>query len=279
MLPTSAVARGGGPAGGQAWRLDLAWNGARYCGWQRQANGRSVQQVLEEALCTLFGGEVIAAKATGRTDAGVHAAQQVVGFCAWTPRSAEAVQRGLNALLPDDICCLAAAHAPSNFDPRGWTLRKQYRYRLLLREARCPFRDPFVWQLRAAVDRGRIAAAAPALVGRHDFSSFRATGCGALHPVRQVESVTLTDADDELQLDFVGNGFLRHQVRIMVGTLVEIGRGRLPLDALPSILEARDRKRAGPTAPPQGLCLHSVTLGEGPRVVFDLADAELEDEG
>ena len=204
--------------------------------------------------------------ATGRTDAGVHARAQVVGFRADTPRTALALRRGLDALLPSDIACLEVRPAPHGFDPRRWTRGKHYRYRLLLRDGRCPFRERWTWRMRPVLDTGSMAAAAGLLIGEHDFSSFRAAGCGAAHARRTLVSATVTPAaDEELHLDFRGNGFLRHQVRIMVGTLVDVGRGRRGIDEVARALDARSRAAAGPTAPAHGLWLMSADVGDTPR--------------
>ncbi len=254
------------PAGDlQGWRIDLAWRGEGYVGWQRQPNGPSIQGAVEDALRQALGGEVVAVSSTGRTDAGVHAMHQVAGFSARSPRRPDRLRDALNALLPDDIACLDARLAPLDFDPRRWTLQKTYRYRILARTPRCPFRAGQTWHHRRPLDVPAMAAAAPALVGTHDFSSFRAAGCGARSPVRRVLGVDVRLCEDEVLIDVSGHGFLRHQVRIFAGTLVEIGAGRLSADALPAVLAARDRSQAGPTAPAQGLWLMRVVMGDGPR--------------
>lgn len=235
-------------------------------GWQRQPNGGSIQEAVEAALGQLLGGVRVRVDATGRTDAGVHALHQVVGFVLEVPRTARALERGLNALLPRDISCLGVRPAPDGFSPRHWTRSKHYRYRLLLREARCPFRAGWTWHQRAPLDVPSMSVAAAALVGRHDFSSFRAAGCSALHAVRTLARSEITrGTDDELHLDFHGNGFLRHQVRIMVGTLVEVGQGRREPASVRATLAACDRAAAGPTAPPHGLWLVRAEVGDAPR--------------
>jgi tRNA pseudouridine38-40 synthase len=243
----------------------LCWDGGAYVGWQRQPNGPSIQAAVEAALRQLLGGESVTVRATGRTDAGVHAAIQIAGFRCQTARTPTALKRGLNACLPRDIACLGVAAAPLDFDPRRWTLGKRYRYRLLVREPRCPFREGFVWHLADSLDVPAIRLAAGELEGRHDFGAFRAAGCGAAHAVRTIERVDVARSDDEVHIDFVGNGFLRHQVRIMVGTLVEVGRGRRTGQQVAAALAARDRAQAGPTAPAAGLWLQEVLMGDGPR--------------
>ena len=235
-------------------------------GWQRQPGGGSIQETVETVLQELLSGEAVRVDATGRTDAGVHACHQVVGFRATTPRTARTLERGLNALLPRDISCLGVQPAPDGFNPRRWTLGKQYRYRLLCRTQRCPFRAGWSWRVQPSLDLQAMDRAARVLVGRHDFSSFRASGCSAAHAVRTLRSVVVAEApDDEVHLDFHGNGFLRHQVRIMVGTLTEVGQGKRTAEDVRAALEARERTKAGPTAPARGLWLMRAEVGDGPR--------------
>lgn len=235
--------------------LLLAWRGDHFVGWQRQPTGRSVQAVLEAALRTLHGGAETLALAAGRTDAGVHAWSQVVRIEAEVLRRPEATLRGLHALLPPDLSCLAVGAAPPGFHPVRDAVEKHYRYRILARGTRCPFREGAVWRLHQDLDLRAMAEAGAALVGRHDFSSFRAAGCSAPDVVKELRSLHLRVRGDELHVDVVGDGFLRHQVRIMVGTLIDVGLGRLPVAALAAALAARRREAAGPTAPPGGLWL------------------------
>ena len=246
------------------WRLTLAWRGTRYIGWQRQPNGRSIQEVVEGVLERILGGERVRVEASGRTDAGVHAAAQIVTFACRTQRDARSLLGGLNGLLPPDVACLAVEPAPPGFDPRREARRKLYRYRLLNRPTRCPFREELVWHWRYDLDVEAMDAAARYMVGRYDFSSFRAQGCTARHPVRSVESTRVARVDDEVHFEFVGNGFLRHQVRIQVGTLLEVGRGRRPPASVAETLAARDRAMAGQTAPAHGLWLMWVAYDEEP---------------
>ncbi len=248
------------------WRLTLAWNGAAYVGWQRQSGGRSLQEVVEDAVSRAFGGEEVRVTASGRTDAGVHALAQVLAFRARATRQPGELLNALNHGLPRDICALDVAVVPDHFDVRRWVLRKLYRYRVLNRHVRCPFREGIALHWRARLDVAAMDAAAQALVGRHDFTSFRARGCGALHPVRKIEEAAVRAVDDEVWLEFTGNGFLRHQVRIMSGTLMEVGQGRFPPEHVGEVLEARQREQAGRTLPAHGLWLVRVELGDGPRV-------------
>ena len=160
---------------------------------------------------------------------------------------------------------MKAQVVPLAYDPRRWARRKLYRYRVLNRVVRCPHRRGRVWFHRKPLDVPAMSAAIPDLVGTHDFTSFRATGCTAAHPRRRLVSAQLRAAEDELHFEFIGNGFLRYQVRNMVGTLIQIGFGQRSPDSIPALLAARERKQAGPTAPSHGLWLVWVEVGDGPR--------------
>ena len=239
----------------QSWRIDLAWDGANYCGWQQQPHGRSIQVEVERALSKLFGGESIVASAAGRTDAGVHAMQQIVSFEAKAPREAHKVQKGLSALLPNDIVCVHAEKMPEGFQARWASKRKLYRYRVLSHPIRDPLRLGRVWWLRDEIDVSILQSEGQYFIGRHDFSSFRATRCTARSVIRTVESFRVERCGDELVFEVIGKGFLRHQVRIMVGTLIDIARRNLINIGIKDILKKCDRRCAGITAPAHGLYL------------------------
>lgn len=250
----------------QTWRLDLSWDGRPYLGWQRQPQGPTVQQAVEEALAVVLDAPA-RVEASGRTDAGVHALQQVVAFRTAARRSPRGLVGGLNHHLPRDIACLAAQEAPEGFDPRRWTRGKLYRYRILVRRPRCPFRRGLTWHLGQDLDVQAMARAAAALPGTHDFTSFQAQGCAAEHPVRRLSAARVQTHEDEVWLEMEGHGFLRHQVRIMAGTLVEVGLGRQQEGWPGQVLAARDRTRAGPTLPAEGLWLVRVDCPMVPRDV------------
>lgn len=258
----------GQSAEGQWWCATLAWRGDAYCGWQIQPNGPSIQDAVQTAVAKLCGLEQpVLVSSSGRTDAGVHAEMQVVGFCIPVERSPHQVISGINVHTPDDIVCLDAKAMPSDFSPRSWTKNKLYRYRILNRSVPCPFRNGVVWHIKHTLDTAAMSAALGALVGEHDFSSFRAARCAAQSPVRWIQAARLNVLDnDEVQIEFEGHGFLRHQVRIMVGTLVEVGSGRVKPEQMEAILLGRDRSLGGQTAPAQGLTLVSVELLAGPRI-------------
>lgn len=244
----------------QSWRIDLCWDGAAYCGWQRQSNGHSIQETVEIALTQLFGGEAITTHAAGRTDAGVHAMQQIVSFAALAERSEYAVYRGLNALLPNDIGCVGAKKMSAGFRARYASKKKMYRYRVLNRDIRDPLRIGRVWWVREPVDQKRIQEEIQSFVGEHDFSCFRASGCTGKGSVRRIESFSCTFEEDEIIFEVIGKGFLRHQVRIMVGTLIDLGRGVRSDTSIASLLQKKDRRNAGMTAPAHGLYLVWTTL-------------------
>ncbi len=239
----------------QSWRIDLCWDGAAYCGWQRQKNGSSIQEMVEKALFQLFGGEHITTLAAGRTDAGVHAMQQIVSFEAETERSEYKVYRALNALLPNDIGCLRAQKMPVGFRARNASKKKMYRYRVLNRDIHDPLRRGRVWWVRDSIDIERIKEEVSSFVGEHDFATFRASGCTANGSTRLIDSFVCFSENDEIIFEVTGKGFLRHQVRIMVGTLVDIGRGVLKETSVVDLLNEKDRTLAGMTTPAHGLYL------------------------
>ncbi|HEY3806362.1 MAG TPA: tRNA pseudouridine(38-40) synthase TruA [Kofleriaceae bacterium] len=238
-------------------RLVVEYDGTGLHGWQRQANGATVQQHLEEALARLLAHETTVTGAS-RTDAGVHARGQVASFRTEKAIPLHGIRRGLNSLLPAQIAVREAAEVPDDFHPRFSALGKHYRYTILARADRSPR-----WRDRAwhhvdplAIDPMREAAAH--LIGEHDFAAFRAAGCSAKTTLRRVDSIGIERSGDLLTIDVRGNAFLRNMVRIIVGTLSEVGTGRRPVAQVAEILALRDRTRGGITAPPQGLELVAV---------------------
>lgn len=248
----------------QRWKLVLAYHGAGFVGWQVQPTGRSVQGVVEAALAALLG-ESVRVDAGGRTDAGVHALAQHATFVTRVHRTPRSMCGGLNAHLPQDVSCVAAVQVPDHYDPRAWTLSKTYRYTWLDRPSRCPLRDDRSWHKRRRLDDIAMARGAVMLLGTHDFSAFQAVGCAAKSPVRQLRAARVWRDGDAVHLDVVGHGFLRHMVRIIAGTLTEVGHGRHPPEWVRHVLHSRDRAEGGRTAPAHGLTLVSVEEGPGPR--------------
>lgn len=245
------------------WRIVLEYEGTRFEGWQVQPGRRTVHGEVAGALERLLG-HPVELLVSGRTDAGVHAEGQAAAFDAVVVRTPRAIRDGLNAHLPDDVACVSAEEVDSAFDPRAWSWGKLYRYRWLDRPARSPLRQARVWHVRGRLDEAAMHVAAEALLGRHDFSAFRAAGCGAKHAVREITAIEVVREADEVRLDVRGNGFLRHMVRIVAGTLAEVGQGRQPPAWVADVLGSRDRAAAGRTAPARGLTLVAVTYGDGP---------------
>lgn len=249
------------------WRLVLEYDGAGFAGWQLQPDAPTVQGAVEAALEGLLG-HPARLYAAGRTDTGVHAAMQVAVFDSAARRDARAIRDGLNARLPASVACVAADEVAPDFDPRRHPHRKTYRYTWLCRASRSPLRAGRAWHVRQGLAVPPMAAAVGAVVGTHDFSSFRASGCTADHPVRTVREATVRAVGDEVWLEIHGTGFLRHMVRILAGSLHEIGRGRRPPEWLGEVLRARDRTRAGQTAPAEGLLLERIEYLDGPAPDF-----------
>jgi len=244
------------------WRIVLEYDGAPFAGWQLQEGEPTVQGAVEEALVPLLG-HAARVHGAGRTDAGVHAAVQVAVFETTTERTAREIRDGLNARLPPAIACVDAEVADLDFDPRRSRHTKTYRYTWLTRPAPSPLRRGRVWHIRASLDVRSMHEAAQAIVGTHDLTSFRAAGDGAEHPVRTIAAASVTESGDEVHLRMKGVGFLRHTVRIVAGTLYEIGLGERSPTWFGEVLAARDRTAAGRTAPPEGLLLERVDYGEG----------------
>jgi len=239
--------------------LRLAYIGTDFHGWQIQTSARSVQAELWKAI-QAFDPESPMPQGTGRTDAGVHAKAQGVLVRmtrAWEPYRLLAA---INAFLPAGVRVMNALPVDEAFWPRHHAVAKRYVYRLSEGPAEDPFERDRRWHVfgTTPLDLETMTTAAGALVGEHDFSSFRHQECAAKSPIRLIHKVDVQARGSAVDLVFEGNRFLMHQVRIMAGTLVDIGKGRLKADELPGILAARDRSKAGKTAPPHGLCLEEV---------------------
>jgi tRNA pseudouridine38-40 synthase len=247
-------------------RLVVEYDGTSLCGWQRQANGPTVQGHLEEALKKLLQHEVTVTGAS-RTDAGVHARGQVASFRTERTIPLHGIRRGLNSLLPAQIAIRDAAEVPDDFHPRFSATGKHYRYTILTRPDRSPRWRDRAWHHPDPLSIDAMAAGAAPLIGEHDFAAFRAAGCTAATTVRRIDAIELSVPDPELlAIDVRGNAFLRNMVRILVGTLAEVGTGRRPPGQVAEILASRDRTRAGITAPAHGLELVEVRYdGERPR--------------
>jgi tRNA pseudouridine38-40 synthase len=235
-------------------KITLAYDGARLVGWQRQAEGLSVQGLLEDALAR-FEGAPVTVHGAGRTDAGVHALGQVASVQLTCGHDASTLTRALNAQLPDDVRVLAVEDVSPEFHARFSARSKTYRYQIRHGTIADPFERAYVWHMpeRLSVDAMQIGAGI--LIGTHDFAAFQSTGSPTRGSVRTVTQSTLTDVDGRMVYEISGDGFLRHMVRAIVGTLVEIGRGFREPESIAALVRGSARGDAGPTAPPQGLFL------------------------
>ena len=240
-------------------KMVLQYDGTRYCGWQWQKNALTIQAVVEEKIQVLTK-EQVRVIASGRTDTGVHALHQVCHFLSHSEMDPDSIRKGLNSLLPDDILVRHVEQAPSDFHARYSVKSKAYEYRILNREQPDLFLRHYAWHVARKLDLTRMEACVSFLGGRHDFSSFKSARSDNLNPVREMIRAELHRPSEEGLIRFVfeADGFLRHMVRNIVGTVVEVGSGRINPDEFLKIVEAKDRKRAGVKAPPQGLFLTMV---------------------
>ena len=239
-------------------KLTLAYDGTNYVGWQRQANGLAVQQAVEEAFAPLVGGVAPTVAGASRTDAGVHALGQVASVTVDLDLSTAAVQRAMNVRLPADIRVTDVVLATPGFHARHHAASKAYRYRIVTTPVLSPFDRWFVWHSPEPRDVALMQRAAAAFVGRHDFASFQARGASVRDTVRTITRLAIEPVPDGLVIDVAGDGFLRHMVRAIVGTLADVGAGLYPPEAVEAMLAARHRQAAGPTAPASGLTLLAV---------------------
>jgi tRNA pseudouridine38-40 synthase len=239
-------------------KLTLEYDGSAFVGWQVQPNGESVQSCVEKALEQLCQ-QHINVEAAGRTDAGVHAVGQVVAFNAPLHLPLQAFSRGLSSLLPRSVAVRAASFADASFDPRRQAKGKHYRYQISNLPNRSPLRSGTMWEHYAPLNVDHMHTAAQSLLGRHDFTSFRAADCQAKTAMREIFSIEVSKSTDEIiSFSFRGSAFLKHMVRNMVGSLVEVGRGKHSPEWIAEVLAAKNRTLAGPTAPAHGLCLMEV---------------------
>jgi tRNA pseudouridine38-40 synthase len=269
-------------------KLTIAYDGSAYSGWQRQENGPGIQAAIEDEIAPIVG-QHTPIMAAGRTDAGVHAAAQVASFTTDHPVSCEDLLRALNARLTRDIRIRSIEEVALGFDARRDARSKTYRYAVWNGSAPSPFIRHVVWHVPFALDLDRMASAAQLLIGEHDFASFQAGGGDVKTSVRRLLAFDVREInihDDEfsslpvvridspnggsrlIRFEVTGTGFLRHMVRNIVGTLVDMGRNGTPVEEITAILESKNRARAGPTAPAQGLMLWSVQY-EGCRLIAD----------
>lgn len=266
-------------------KLTLSYDGTDFVGWQRQANGRSVQAVLEDALSQIDKRDVTVVGA-GRTDSGVHALAQVASAQIEHPIPAASLRQALNTTLPADVRIVTVEEARASFNARSAARSKIYRYRIFNGETISPFARRYAWHIPYALDLSSMTTAGQAFMGRHDFAAFQAAGSDATRTVRTITASEWSDAafgegygapseipdpcGRVLTYQIAGTGFLRYMVRTVVGTLVEIGAGRRAAGSMGLLLASKDRGLAGPTAPPHGLYLVQVD--------YDTAGADLKRE-
>ena len=241
------------------YRALVAYDGTDFLGWQSQSgNGRTVQETLSDGFSRVLREPVIVAGA-GRTDSGVHASGQVIAFDTEVAfDEIDRVQRSVNGVLPDDVSVRELAKAASDFDPRRQAVRRAYRYRIWNAPVRSPVERRTSWHVPWALDRDAMAAAARIFIGQHDFASFQGADKIPRPSVRKVERSELVSDGPLVTYWIEANAFARHMVRNIVGQLIEVGAGRCTAGDVDGILAARDRTRAAPPAPPEGLFLEWV---------------------
>ena len=239
------------------YKLTIAYDGTRFFGWERQPDRETIQGKLESVLEKLNGTPVDVIGA-GRTDAGVHARAMVASVRLDVAESCEEIRDYMNRYLPDAIAVREVKEAGERFHARYNALGKTYRYTCFVGEVKPVFDRRYVTVLDYKVDVEKMRQAAAILTGEHDFRSFCGNPRMKKSTVRLVDSITIEQNKDRIHFTFHGTGFLQNMVRILVGTLLEVGRGYWDVDYVQTILEAKDRKLAGPTAPPEGLCLMKV---------------------
>lgn len=237
--------------------MTVAYDGTNYHGWQQQPGQTTVQGTLVERLATILR-ERPALEGAGRTDSGVHARGQVAAFKTEHPIETGRLQAALNSRLPDDIVATDLREAALDFRPSVCATSKHYRYRVYRSPFKPVFEGRFVWHWYRPLEVEPMREAAQHLVGRHDFASFEGRGSEREDTVREIFRLDVLRVGEELHFEVEGDRFLYHMVRNLVGTLTEVGRGHRPPSWAAEVLAARDRTAAGPTAPPQGLCLMEV---------------------
>ena len=240
------------------YKLTIEYDGSPYVGWQRQANGLAVQEVIETA-CNAICGERVVVRGAGRTDAGVHALAQVAHVDFARVWRLDVLRDALNAhMRPHPVAIIRADAATEDFDARHSAVRRHYIYRLFNRRAPLTLETRRAWHIKRRIDAGAMHEAAQVLVGRHDFSTFRDSECQAESPVRTLEQFEVVKDGDLVLMKVAARSFLHRQVRSMVGSLEQVGSGRWSADDLKGALEARDRSRCGTVAPAAGLYLVGV---------------------
>jgi tRNA pseudouridine38-40 synthase len=241
----------------QNFKLTIQYDGTHYHGWQMQANARTIQgeltrvlSILDHRPVTIFG--------AGRTDAGVHAEGQVANFFAEREFEPRLLRDAINGNLESDVRVLDVAPVPDSFNARFSAVQKNYRYRIWTADVVSPFLSRYVYHYRGELDVENMRRAGESLLGRHDFTAFTVSSSDAEDHIRTLIALKLEQHTNEITIDIIADGFLRYMVRTIVGTLVDVGRGKRTGASVAAALESRDRSRAGPSAPANGLTLISV---------------------
>lgn len=240
------------------YRLLIEYDGTLFSGWQRQKDQRTVQGEIENTLSIILNRKT-PVHGAGRTDAGVHAYGQVATFQSHTKIPCQHIKKGLNAMIKSPVVIHACDIVPDDFHAQYSARSKEYQYVILNRKTPCAIYRSYQWHVPAVLDIDRMNQACRSITGLHDFKSFENTGSPRSHTVREIFHAGFEPASGDRIIFLIhGNGFLKNMVRNLVGTLVDVGTGRLTVPAFVQILEAKDRKKAGPTAPPHGLFLMTV---------------------
>ncbi|MFZ1990653.1 MAG: tRNA pseudouridine(38-40) synthase TruA [Alphaproteobacteria bacterium] len=240
------------------YKIILEYDGTPFVGWQRQNNGVSVQGVVEAAILS-FSGEAVTITAAGRTDTGVHARGQVASFDLARSFPADTVRDAINALVrPHPVAVLSASEVASDFGARFSAIKRHYEYRVITRRAPLVLDRDRAWWIPQILDAAAMAEAAHVLIGQHDFTTFRAAECQAKSPVKTLDEAHVEPLGESIYFNFSARSFLHSQVRSMVGSLIQVGRGKWSASDLRTALQSRDRAECGPLAPPCGLTLMRV---------------------
>lgn len=238
-------------------RLTISYDGTNYAGWQLQKNAKTVQEVLEAALKKITG-DKISVMGSGRTDSGVHAKHQVANFHTRSKLPLGRLKTAINSSIPDDILVIAIEEVPEKFNSQRHAKLKRYRYTVSTSRFPDPFLRHFVARFSYPLNINSMKRAANALVGRHDFKAFQASGSAEKNTIRTIKKIKIEKNVNMIYIDIWADGFLYNMARTIAGTLLEIGRGKLPESRAKEILIKKDRKLTGPTAPARGLCLMKV---------------------
>jgi len=260
-------------------KLIVEYDGGCFHGWQKQPNLKTVQSELEKALSVVCREQIGPLHAAGRTDSGVHARGQVVTFRASNPPDLLKIVNGVSHLMKGELAVISAECIPERFHPGHDSTHKQYTYQIMNRPSPAILESRCVWHMHRPLDADFLHEISQCLVGTHDFSGFRDSECCAKTPVKTIYAISVERTVDLIEIKVIGSGFLKQMVRNIVGTLVDIGRGHLARDAMPKILASRNRRLAGVTAPPHGLCMEWVSYEPVPQELREKASPRVGDVG